>query len=136
MPSRPSHVVRVETLVLHSQQPRRLAEFWRDLLGYVVAPNHTSSVQLRDPEGHGPPLLIVLGDACSGPGPVHMDLRPEHQAKVVAHALSLGATQVRSQETSWVVLADPDGNRFCVLQSSSDYAKWRHETHLPYSESM
>ncbi|SOC46193.1 hypothetical protein SAMN05660748_0097 [Blastococcus aggregatus] len=128
--------MRVETLVLHSQQPRRLAEFWRDLLGYVVAPNYTSSVQLRDPEGHGPPLLIALGGARSGPGPVHMDLRPNHQAEVVAHALSLGATQVSSQETSWVVLADPDGNRFCVLQASSDYEKWRHETHLPYSESM
>ena len=128
--------MRVETLVLHSPQPKRLAEFWRDLLGYVVAPNYTSSVQLRDPDGHGPPLLIALGDACSGPGPVHIDLRPEHQAKVVALALSLGATRVRSQETSWVVLADPDGNRFCVLQDSNDYERWRQKTHLPYSESM
>lgn len=127
--------MRVETLVLHSPQPQRLAEFWRDLLGYEVAPNYTSSVQLRDPEGHGPPLLIALGDARNGPGPVHMDLRPDHQAKVVALALSLGATHVCSGESSWVVLADPDGNHFCVLQSSSDYERWRQETCLPYSES-
>ena len=136
MPGHSRHVVRVETLVLHSPRPMRLAEFWRDLLGYLVAPNYTSSVQLRDPEGKGPALLIARGDAGNGAGPLHLDLRPEHQADVVALALSLGATQVSSGDTSWVVLADPDGNRFCVLQSSSDYEGWREETDQPYSESM
>lgn len=136
MPRRPSHAVRVETLVLHSSQPRRLAEFWRDLLGYVVAPNYTSSVQLRDPEGEGPPLLIAHSDVRSAPGSIHLDLRPEHQADVVALALSLGAKQVSSADTSWVVLADPDGNLFCVLQASSDYMLWRQETQTPYNESI
>lgn len=136
MPGQSHPVVRVDTLVLHSSQPLRLAAFWRDLLGYVVAPNYTSSVQLRDPEGNGPALLIAQGEVPNNPGRIHMDLRPEHQADVVAHALSLGAAQLSSDDASWIVLADPDGNRFCVLQDSNDYERWRQETHLPYRESL
>lgn len=131
-----SPVVRVETLVLHSPQPIRLAEFWRDLLGYVVAPNYTSSVQLRDPSGEGPPLLIAHDGTHSASGSVHLDLRPEHQAEVVALALSLGATRLASSEASWVVLADPDGNPFCVLQARKDYEAWRQTTDLPCRTSM
>lgn len=128
--------VRVEALVLHSQRPIRLAAFWRGLLGYVVVPNYTSSVQLRDPSGQGPSLLIAHGTVPASSGPLHLDLRPEDQAEVVRLAISLGATRLTEDEQSWVVLADPDGNRFCVLQSIRDYEAWRQRTDTPCSKSM
>lgn len=131
-----SHGVRVETLVLHSRHPLRLAEFWRVLLGYVVAPNYTSSVQLRHPNGEGPALLIAHTDAPAGSGSIHLDLRPEDQAEVVTLALALGATRLTDEDQSWVVLADPDGNRFCVLQTREDYEAWRLQTDVPFSKTM
>lgn len=128
--------VRVETLVLHTQQPARLASFWCRLLGYVVAPNYTGSVQLRDPAGQNPPLLIAHSSAPATDGSLHLDLRPDDQPELVALALSLGATRLDGGEESWVVLADPDGNRFCVLQSADAYEAWRRVTTQPYSKSM
>jgi hypothetical protein len=129
--------VRIESLVLHARQPQVLAEFWRDLLGYVVAPNYTDSVQLRHPTDQGPPLLIAGSEAPAVSSSLHLDLRPEDQAGAVALALSLGARLVEGgTEVSWVVLSDPEGNKFCILQSSSDYDAWRWTTDKPYRDSL
>ncbi|MGZ6798077.1 MAG: VOC family protein, partial [Nocardioidaceae bacterium] len=50
---------------------------------------------------------------------LHIDLRPQNQAAEVARLEALGATRVDigQGETTWVVLADPDGNEFCVLRA-------------------
>ena len=53
---------------------------------------------------------------------LHLDLRPKDQAAEVARLEALGARRVdigQSAETTWVVLADPDGNEFCVLRAFS-----------------
>ena len=51
---------------------------------------------------------------------LHIDLRPDDQAAEVARLEALGATRVsvgQGDDVSWVVLADPDGNEFCVLRA-------------------
>jgi hypothetical protein len=61
---------------------------------------------------------------CRGPGKtgknrLHLDLRPEDQAAEVARLEALGASRAnvgQGPEVSWVVMADPDGNEFCVLK--------------------
>lgn len=52
---------------------------------------------------------------------MHLDLRPVQDRDAV--------------ETSWTVLLDPDGNRFCVLQSVEAYAVWRRDTDQPFTTS-
>ena len=51
---------------------------------------------------------------------LHIDLRPDDQAAEVARLEGLGARRVdvgQGDESTWVVLADPDGNEFCVLRA-------------------
>jgi hypothetical protein len=51
---------------------------------------------------------------------LHLDLRPTDQAAEVARAEAMGATRVdigQGDDVTWVVLADPDGNEFCILRS-------------------
>ena len=50
--------VAVATITIKAHDAPRLARFWRDLLGYVVAPNHSDSARLEDPVGSGPTILI------------------------------------------------------------------------------
>ncbi len=130
--------VAVETIVLHSGDPRRLAIFWCSLLGYEVVPNYTPSIQLADPRGGGPRLLIAHSPDTRAPGAMHLDLRPvRDRDAVVQRALDLGARREQSDaDTSWTVLLDPDGNRFCVLQSVEAYAAWRRDTDQPFTTSM
>lgn len=52
----------------------------------------------------------------------HFDLRPEDQAAEVSRLIELGARHVsvgQTPDVSWIVLADPDGNEFCVLRDLS-----------------
>ena len=74
-----------------------MARFWRDLLVYAVAPNHSESVVLLDPDGHGPAVLIQPTlEASPLPGAdhvIHLDLRAADQREAVTRALHLGATR-------------------------------------------
>lgn len=118
-------VARIATITIKSPGPARLAGFWRALLGYEEVEHPTTSIRLDDPLGSGPTLLIQPSDAAHVGGPIHLDLRPDDQEAVVADALRLGARKVdigQDGTESWVVLADPDGHAFCVLQSDSDLA--------------
>ena len=50
---------------------------------------------------------------------IHIDLRPDDQALEITRAEALGARRVdvgQSDSVSWVVMADPEGNEFCILE--------------------
>ncbi len=115
--------------------PRRLAEFWCAALDYVVLDATDDLVEI------GPARVSDaerLGDIRTGPvvasltfarvpeaktvkNRLHLDLSPvdTDQATEVERLLGLGATHadVGQGDASWVVLADPEGNEFCVLRS-------------------
>jgi hypothetical protein len=83
---------------------------------------------LRSPDG-GPVLLFgPVPEGKSGKNRVHLDLQPTDRSRdeEVARLLELGATQVadhrRDDGTGWVVLADPEGNEFCVERSAAERA--------------
>ncbi|MDO7881899.1 VOC family protein [Salinibacterium soli] len=113
----------VHTVTIEARDPARLSRFWAELLDYVVMPNHTDSVEIGDPTGSGPRLLFAPGDtAGTGRDRFHLDLRPDDRDDSVRRALDLGATELPTPTgTSWVRLADPEGNRFCILQSQGDF---------------
>lgn len=115
---------RIASVTMKSDRPTTVARFWRDLLGYEVAPNHSDSIMLAAP---GQPTLLIQPSEHPAPsGALHLDLRPANQARCVETALRLGATRADVGQTGdegWVVLADPGGNLFCVLQSHDEHAE-------------
>ncbi|WP_405879564.1 VOC family protein [Streptomyces sp. NBC_01136] len=103
--------------------PYDLGLFWSELLGRPLddddKPGDPEAV-LRDSSG-GPMLLFVhVPEGKSAKNRVHLDLQPHGRtrAEEVARALALGARQIadhtRPDGGGWVVLADPEGNEFCV----------------------
>jgi hypothetical protein len=111
----------------------RLSEWWKPVLGYVDIdgdpnlPGHEECM-IRSPQTGHQLLFIEVPDAKQVKNRVHFDLRPSERSRdeEVAHLLGLGATQVADQReirgdgTGWVVLADPEGNEFCVLRSDAE----------------
>jgi hypothetical protein len=63
-------------------------------------------------------LFLEVPKAKAVKNRVHLDLRPDDQAVEVQRLISLGARHVDigQRDVSWVVLADPEGNEFCVLR--------------------
>lgn len=113
----------IATVTIKSVAPVRLAAFWRELLGLVEVEHPTASIRLDDPRGRGPTLLIQPSESGPSAGAIHLDLRPDDHERAVARALELGATALdvgQDGSERWEVLADPDGNAFCVLYPLDD----------------
>ncbi|MFC0095958.1 VOC family protein [Micromonospora marina] len=120
------HCVTVET-----GDPYALAGWWARVLDRRLAdddhPGDPEAV-LAAPGGHGPDLLFVRVDERHGKGAFHLDLHPAEGTRdeEVARLRGLGATPVadrrRPDGIGWVVLADPEGNEFCVCRSPAERA--------------
>ena len=109
----------------------RLSEWWKQVLGYVDIegdPNEPGHEEcwIERPDGGHPLLFIEVPEGKSTKNRIHLDLRPSAGPRddELARLLGLGATQVddhRSDDgTGWVVLADPEGNEFCILRSMDE----------------
>ena len=106
----------------------RAADFWTAALGYRRTPRPFGGwANVLEPlNGAGVPLALQLSDTPPPDHPrIHLDLHvtsSAEQASEVARLISLGATRVDwdsyPADPDFVVLADPDGNRFCVVDLS------------------
>ncbi|HEY6470246.1 MAG TPA: VOC family protein [Candidatus Dormibacteraeota bacterium] len=115
--------LRCDSIVIDCNDPPLVAAFWSRAL---------------ELELHGPneedELWLELGDGCPGilfghvpevktvKDRIHLDLRPDDQSAQVKRLIALGARRVDvgQGDVTWVVLADPEGNEFCVLRARSD----------------
>ena len=129
MPTRLVH------LVIDAADPARLARFWAAALGWVVAAEEPDEVDVW-PRGYDYPdpaalplVFVQVPEAKTGKNRIHLDLATEstaHQAAQVDRLLGLGAVhadigQGVHGDVPWVVLADPEGNEFCVLDPRPVY---------------
>ncbi|MEO5709830.1 MAG: VOC family protein [Nocardioidaceae bacterium] len=110
-----------------------LSEWWKQVLGYVDLdddpnePGHQECLIRSAETGHRV-LFIEVPDQRKVKNRLHFDLRPVDGTRddEVARLVGIGATQlddqreVRGDGTGWVVLADPEGNEFCVLRSDAE----------------
>src|SRR4051794_13432998 len=110
-----------------------LSEWWKPVLGYVDLdgdpnlPGHEECL-IRDPATGHQILFIEVPDEKTVKNRVHLDLRPRGGTRddEVRRLLGMGATQVDDLRgkygpgTGWVVLADPEGNEFCILRSEDE----------------
>jgi predicted enzyme related to lactoylglutathione lyase len=126
MPTRAVHVV------VDSASPSRLGAFWASALGWVIASDDPDEVAVC-PAGFdypGPaalPLIFVpVNDPKTTKNRVHLDLSTisaQQQAAEVERLLGLGAVRVDigQGQVPWEVLADPEGNEFCLLEPRPVY---------------
>ena len=118
-------MIRIGSIVLRVDDLQRQTAFWTAALGYVPreGPSDDDFVLLRPKEGAGPNVSLDRhhSEVCLPPR-VHLDLYAEDQAEEVRRLLALGATEVhwdrRPADADYVILADPEGNRFCVVDAS------------------
>jgi predicted enzyme related to lactoylglutathione lyase len=103
-------------------EPRRLADFWSQVLSYKVTFEEADEVAIEPPEGDCPALLFIrVPESKTVKNRVHVDLNPDDQDAEVQRLEQLGARRVDigQEDASWVVMADPEGNEFCVLTPRS-----------------
>jgi hypothetical protein len=109
-----------EQVVIDAQDPKALGRWWAEALGWMVVGEDDDELEIRPAPDRLPGLLFgSVPEAKAGKNRLHLDFRPADQAAEVARLLALGArpADVGQQDVSWVVLADPEGNEFCVLSA-------------------
>lgn len=114
---------RITEIVIDCHEPDALATFWAAALGYTEVGRDTDDgewIELAGPAGSGPAVLVLrVPDPKTVKNRLHLDVcaTDREPADEVARLLDLGARHVDigQGEQSWTVLADPEGNEFCVL---------------------
>jgi len=110
-------------LVLDCADPDRLAEFWSAAIGYSTLGGAGSYVLLVDEAGHQPKLLLQrVAEPKSGKNRMHFDIETPTVDAEVARLEGLGAHRIEADAIEehgnrWVVMADPEGNEFCVCNA-------------------
>ncbi len=117
-------MVRVGSIVLRVDDLERQVAFWTAALDYVPREEKSDDFALLRPKnGMGPNLsLDQVRSTVQVPPRIHLDLYTEDQAADVGRLIELGASEVhwdkRPADADYIILADPEGNRFCVVDTS------------------
>lgn len=115
---------RLSELVLNCRDPEVLARFWCEVLGYVELDRDGDDIEIGPASGFGgaAPTMILTPVAGEKTEPLrlHLDVNPvdRDQDAELERLLALGARLAdvgQSGEETWHVLADPEGNEFCLL---------------------
>jgi hypothetical protein len=107
-----------EQVIVDSVDPVALGQWWAEALGWVVVDSSAEEFEIRPEPDRLPGLLFVrVEGGKTVKNRLHLDFRPDDQDAEVARLLALGARRVDigQGDQSWVVLADPEDNEFCVL---------------------
>jgi len=111
-----------------------LSEWWKPVLGYEDVPDDPNlpshpECLIRDPETGHRLLFIEVPEGKQVKNRMHLDLAPREGTRdeEVARVVGLGAKQLDDRREpdgkGWVVLADPEGNEFCILRSAAERAQ-------------
>ena len=120
--------LRIGSIVLNVTDVPRAMAFWAPALGYEprYAPEPDWVILAPEDSGGRPNLSLNLGESRPEAFPhVHLDLYAADQGAEVERLVTLGARRVEDwpypeEDHDYVVLQDPDGNRFCVIDASED----------------
>jgi hypothetical protein len=121
---------RFTELIVDANETRRQAEFWCEVLGYRIIDEKDSVVEIAAAEpiaeevvrGPVPPTIVFVPvpEGKTVKNRLHIDVSPidREPAQEVERLIGLGARRVDigQGDVPWTVLADPEGNEFCVLR--------------------
>lgn len=118
--------IRIETLAVDARDPAAQAAWWAEALGWRITEQEDDEVVVApdDRSGHRVSELLFLRvpEGKEVKNRLHLDLRPDDQDTEVVRFEGLGARRVdvgQSDDVTWVVLADPEGNEFCILRAAT-----------------
>ena len=110
--------LRCQNITIDCSDPGLVARFWSEALQLPLHGPEDGEWWL-EPGGDSPDILfLAVPETKSVKNRVHLDLRPDDQEAEVDRLTKLGATRVDigQGDVTWVVMADPEGNEFCVLR--------------------
>ena len=126
---------RISHTSIDSHDAYALSEWWKGLLGYVDIPGDPNEpghdeCMIQAPDGSHQVLFIEVPEGKTVKNRIHFDLRPVDgtQDEEIARVKATGATEVADHRgqygpgTGWMILADPEGNEFCILRSDAENA--------------
>jgi hypothetical protein len=119
--------VRIQCICIDAQDPAVLGRWWSDVLGWQchVDEDGTAVLEPSDAESHFPSgqpdlLFLPVPESKAVKNRMHIDLRPDDQSAELARLEAMGARRVdvgQRDDASWIVLADPEANEFCLLRA-------------------
>jgi catechol 2,3-dioxygenase-like lactoylglutathione lyase family enzyme len=122
----------IHSITVDCADPYRQAKFWTEVTGWQEDPedpNFPDDPNGRIVYGHGMSLLFIpVPEGKTGKNRMHLDLQPTTRTRdeEVARLVTIGATIVDDQRrpdgSGWVVMADPEGNEFCIERSKAERA--------------
>ena len=110
--------LRLEEIVVDCRDPVTLAQWWQTATGWQVVGEDSDGVELAPAPGQMPSMLFTqVAGRKRHKNRLHLDWVPDDQHAEVERLLGLGASRVDIGQgsASWVVMADPEGNEFCIL---------------------
>jgi catechol 2,3-dioxygenase-like lactoylglutathione lyase family enzyme len=116
-------MISIGSIVIRVDDLERQKAFWTAALDYVPREGDDNDFALLRPRsGTGPNVsLDRVRSALQIPPRIHLDLYAEDQTAEVKRLIALGATEVhwdrRPPDADYIILADPEGNRFCVIDA-------------------
>ncbi len=122
-------MLKIQEIVIDCHNPRALAQFWAQALDWKIGEEATENVayiqkNLASTNTDGYPIILFYKtpDKKSVKNRMHLDLRPENQMEEVERLEKIGAVRIEigqssDPSTTWIVMADPEGNEFCVLKA-------------------
>lgn len=122
-------MIKIGYLVIDCEDPQAISKFWKSVLGWEVSyvdeigAMLESNVKLENGEKFPPILFYKNPDQKSVKNRMHFDLQPDNQSLEVLRIEDLGGKRIEigqsaDPKTTWVVMADPEGNEFCVLKNA------------------
>jgi len=126
-PAAYAEIVHLENVVVDATDPQALGRFWGTSLGSETLTDEPDGFETRLTVPDGPVIDLCfqrVPEPPLEPQRLHLDLRGgEEQQSVVERLLALGASpaDIGQGQVPWVVLADPEGNPFCVMEERAAY---------------
>jgi hypothetical protein len=115
---------RIATIVIDALDPRLVAEFWAEMLGWRILEEEPGILTIGPPGGAWPTIDVVrVPEHKAVKNRLHLDLRADGStaADEIRRVLAMGARPAdvgQPADATWTVLADPEGNEFCILSRS------------------
>ncbi len=113
--------LRLWTINVDASDPQGLGRWWAEVLGWKIFFESADELVITTDDERFPGITFFrVPEAKSEKNRLHLDLVPDDQAAEVARLRGMGAQPVeigQRGDEGWVVLADPEGNEFCVLSA-------------------
>ena len=109
-----------EQVVMAARDPITLGRWWAEMLGWVIVNDTWEEFEIRPSADRLPGIIFEpVTEPKKEQNRLHLDFRPDNQQAEVDKFLRAGArhADVGQGDVPWVVLADPEGNEFCVLSA-------------------